>query len=59
MQEFLLTLVTIFVLFRVFGEGRSFITVSRYKQPVEPPVPGKSKKDNHDLGEYVDYEEVK
>jgi hypothetical protein len=63
MQEFILTLVVIFVLFKVFGRP----TVINFNQHNHQKPDGKIKvtasnnKKNHsnDDGEYVDYEEIK
>lgn len=63
MQEFILTLVFIFVLFKVFGRP----TVINFNQHNHQKPDGKIKvnatnsknKPSHDEGEYVDYEEIK
>lgn len=63
MQEFILTLVVIFVLFKVFGRP----TVINFNQHHHQKPDGKinvssSKSKNkhaNDEGEYVDYEEIK
>ena len=65
MQEFILTLVVIFVLFKVFGRS----TVIHFNQhhhthrepegKIKVTAPGKKNKNFNDDGEYVDYEEIK
>lgn len=74
MQEFILTLVVFFVLFRVLGEARGNkgpIKIFYFNQrpdaqkQAEPPVndirssSAKKKISRDDDGEYVDYEEIK
>ena len=65
MQEFLLTLVVIFVLFKIFGRP----TVINYNQhhhnhhqdngKVKITTPKAKNNRANDEGEYVDYEEIK
>jgi uncharacterized membrane protein len=63
MQEFILTLVVIFVLFKVFGRP----TVINFNQHNHQKPDGKikvtasnnKKNQANDDGEYVDYEEIK
>jgi hypothetical protein len=70
MQEFILTVVVIFVLFRVFGNSRVVFHhhTHQQKNDFQKPPEGKVsidarnvKPNNHDSqeGEYVDYEEIK
>ncbi|MCC6253152.1 MAG: hypothetical protein IT238_11905 [Bacteroidia bacterium] len=65
MQEFILVLVVIFVLFKIFGRP-NIIYFNQYHQKynksqpevkVNPPKPQKKYDDND--GEYVDFEEIK
>jgi hypothetical protein len=65
MQEFILTLVVIFVLFKVFGRPNVIHFNQHHHNHQEPNVKIKSSKqngknsNNNDEGEYVDYEEIK
>ena len=74
MQEFILTLVIVFVLFRIFSSNSSSsrgsfnFTQNNYNQKqdkreevgkVSINKPDSNLSKNKDIGEYVDYEEVK
>jgi len=65
MQEFILTLVVIFVLFKVFGRPNVIHFNQHHHNHREPEgkinVTSSKNKNNHqkDDGEYVDYEEIK
>lgn len=72
MEEFLFTVIAIYILFRVFGKSNVKVYhFNNYNQPPERPVKrdegkitidkkrgGKGPKDDND-GEYIDYEEIK
>jgi len=69
MQEFILTLVVFFVLFRIIGEfGSRRVDIHVHKHEHRPKqegeititqTPGKPKSPPSGQGEYIDYEEVK
>lgn len=71
MQEFILVIVVIFVLFRIMGSTRVVYhsNVSNKENTNRPPeghvtinkIPANSAKNkpHHDSGDYVDYEEIK
>ncbi|MEY4110971.1 MAG: hypothetical protein RLZZ46_1326 [Bacteroidota bacterium] len=69
MQEFLLTLVVFFVLFRIIGEFSSrrvdiHVHKHEYRKKSEGEItvtqnPANSKPSSSQQGEYTDYEEVK
>jgi hypothetical protein len=63
MQEFILTLVVIFVLFKVFGRAHviNFNQHNHHQDNGKVKItPRNSKnKPSNDEGEYVDYEEIK
>jgi hypothetical protein len=65
MQEFILTLVVIFVLFKVFGRA-NVINFNQHHHnhnegngKVKIDTRNTKNKPSHDDGEYVDYEEIK
>jgi len=70
MQEFILTLVVIYVLFKIFGNTRTFTFTQNNYQGTEKKTkegqihidrkPGEKKRNkDDDEGEYIDYEEIK
>ncbi len=65
MQEFILTLVVIFVLFKIFGRSNVFNfnqhnhTNKTYTNKVSPPPNQPKSKIPIDEGEYIDFEEIK
>jgi hypothetical protein len=62
MQEFILILVAIFVLFRIFGRPNIIYFNQHHhgQSPDNKPKANRSKHKNaNDDGEYVDYEEIK
>lgn len=63
MQEFILTLVVIFVLFKVFGRAHviNFNQHNHHQDNGKIKITPRNSKNNrsNDEGEYVDYEEIK